>query len=98
MPMPYGVRVRHYAQKARPALLIAALRRTELTYSELATAIDMDTPIELRNLMRHVLECLSEECDARGEPWSLAAIVMNKRTGKTGSGWKDGAAGISRDR
>ena len=51
-------------------------------------ALDMEGVI-LRNQLRHVLDDVSEVCDAAGEP-SLAALVVNKQTGEPGSGWTDG--------
>jgi hypothetical protein len=71
--------------RARAALIIAALRRSIVTYKELGFAIGL-RDIELRNKMRHVLEQLADEChDAREPP--LTALVVNARTGAPGAGW-----------
>ncbi|MCG5446135.1 hypothetical protein NIE79_004700 [Micromonospora sp. NIE79] len=74
---------------ARAALIIAAMRRSLLTYGELGHAIGM-AGIDLRNQMRHVLAQVAEECIAAGEP-SLPALVVNATTGQPGAGWVDGA-------
>ena len=73
---------------ARAALIVAAMRRSLLTYGELGLAIGLDG-VELRNEMPHVLDELSTECIANGEP-SLAALVVNKSTGEPGAGWQNG--------
>ncbi len=75
--------------RARAALIVAALRKSLLTYTELGAAIGM-FGIDLRNQARHILDQLSEENQAKEEP-SLAALVVSGRTGKPGSGWTDGA-------
>ncbi|MGN7132059.1 hypothetical protein ACTHQY_02175 [Rhodococcoides corynebacterioides] len=75
--------------RARAALIVAALRRTLLTYGELGAAIDVQG-IALRNQARHILDHLSTQNEERGEP-SLAALVVNSQTGKPGAGWTDGA-------
>ncbi|WP_125805511.1 hypothetical protein [Actinoplanes sp. ATCC 53533] len=77
-----------WAAQARAALIIAATRRTLLTYGELGMALGMEGVI-LRNQLRHVLDDVSEGCHAAGEA-SLAALVVNKETGEPGSGWTDG--------
>jgi hypothetical protein len=76
-------------ERARAALIMAATRRSIVTYGELGKAIGMDG-VALRNEMRRVLDQLSEDCAARGEP-SLAALVVNARTGAPGPGWEDGS-------
>jgi hypothetical protein len=70
---------------ARAALIVAAMRRSLLTYAELGAAIGM-RGVNLRNQMRHVLDALSVDCHSLGEP-SLAALVVNQRNGEPGSGW-----------
>lgn len=72
----------------RTALIVAAMRRSILTYGELGSALGMDGGA-LRNEMRHILDCLSDDCIARSEP-SLAALVVNQRSGAPGQGWQDG--------
>ena len=86
--MPSDKRTRWVSQ-ARAALIIAATRRTLVTYGELGVALGMD-PIDLRNQLRHVLDDVSDECEARGEKGSLAALVVNQETGEPGAGWSDG--------
>ena len=78
-----------WVRMARAALIIAAMRRSLLTYGELGQAIGM-AGVDLRNQMRHVLARVAEECTAAGEP-SLPALVVNATTGQPGSGWIDGA-------
>lgn len=75
-------------QRARAALIVAAMRRSILTYSELGKALGFGG-IQLRNEMRHILDDLSADCIARGER-SLAALVVNQATGAPGQGWKEG--------
>lgn len=87
MDMPRKDRTEIVAQ-ARSALIVAAMRRTFLTYKELGLAIGLDG-IALRNEMRHVLDDLSVLCNDRGEP-SLAALVVGQRSGAPGRGWIDG--------
>lgn len=74
--------------RARAALVVAALRRTLLTYEELGRAVGIDG-VGLRNQLPRVLDDLSVDCEDRGEP-SLAALVVSKANGKPGSGWVDG--------
>lgn len=76
----------HDVEKARAALVIAATRKSILTYGELGAAIGM-TGVNLRNQMRHVLDRLSEDCDEYHEP-SLAALVVKAESGEPGSGWE----------
>lgn len=76
-------------RQARSALIVSAMRRSILTYGELGRALGMDG-VALRNEMRHVLDDLSEDCSSRGEP-SLAALVVNQRSGAPGQGWEDGS-------
>lgn len=67
-------------------MVVAAMRRSLLTYEELGIAIGI-TGINLRNQMRHVLDHLSRDCIANGEP-SLAVLVVNQSTGEPGSGFR----------
>lgn len=71
--------------QARAALIMAALRRSIVTYKELGHAIGLKD-IELRNEMRLVLEQLAVECDKNGEP-PMTALVVNAQTGAPGAGW-----------
>lgn len=75
-------------QRARAALIVAAMRHSIMTYKELGKALDMEG-IALRNEMRHILDDLSTDCIDRGER-SLAALVVNQETGAPGKGWRDG--------
>lgn len=84
--MPRGDRTESVL-RARAALIIAARRRSLVTYRELGLAIDM-TGVDLRNQLRHVLDDLSDHCSERSEP-SLAALVVNSQTGAPGRGWTD---------
>lgn len=73
---------------ARPALIVAAQRRTLLTYKELGAAIGV-TGVGLSHHLRCVLDRLSVECAGEGMP-SLAALVVNSQTGAPGAGWSGG--------
>jgi hypothetical protein len=86
--MPSGKRAQWVAQ-ARAALIIAATRRTLLTYGELGMALGVEG-VDLRNQLRHVLDDVSEDCRVRGEDCSLAALVVNKESGEPGAGWING--------
>jgi hypothetical protein len=81
---------REQVQQARSALIMAAMRRSIVTYGELGKAIGLNG-VALRNTMRHVLDELSIQCAETGEP-SLTALVVNAQTGAPGAGWQDGAA------
>ncbi len=74
--------------QARAALIMAAMRRSVVTYAELGACLGLDG-VALRNEMRFVLDELSLDCHARKEP-VLAALVVNQRTGEPGRGWEDG--------
>jgi hypothetical protein len=74
---------------ARAALIVAAMRRSLVTYGELGRAIGM-SGVDLRNNMNRVLDDLSQACDDAGEP-SLAALVVNQETGVPGAGWTNGS-------
>jgi len=77
-----------WAAQARAALIVAAMRRSILTYGELGKALGLEGVV-LRNQLRRVLDDVSDVCIADGEP-SLAALVVNQDTGEPGVGWKDG--------
>lgn len=74
--------------RARAALVVAALRKSLLTYGELGAAIGV-RGVDLRNQARYILDHLSEQNHRDNEP-SLAALVVNSKTGRPGSGWTDG--------
>ncbi len=76
------------AEKARSALIVAAMRRTLMTYEELGRAIGVPKT-SLLATMGPILDVVSEACHDLGEP-SLAALVVNKRTGRPGKGWTNG--------
>lgn len=86
-PMPKKDRS-EVVQQARAALIVAAMRRSIVTYKELGKALGIDG-IALRNEMRHILDDLSADCNARNEH-SLAALVVNQSTGAPGQGWQNG--------
>lgn len=71
--------------QARAALIMAALRRSIVTYKELGFAIGLKD-IELRNVMPRVLEQLAEHCHNAEEP-PMTALVVNSQSGAPGSGW-----------
>ena len=79
--------------RARSALIVAATRRSLLTYGELGQALDMGelgtrNPA-LSHQLNKILDELSEDCKKRDEP-VLAALVVNMRTGLPGPGWVSG--------
>ncbi|KAA1418146.1 hypothetical protein FE697_020110 [Mumia zhuanghuii] len=77
------------AERARAALITAAMRRSTLTYGELARAIDFDPDVPVGHHMNRILDLVSQECIDRSEP-SLAPLVVNERTGEPGKGYRDG--------
>ena len=78
------------AERARPALITAAMRRTPLTYGELGRALDLDANLPLPHHINRVLNTVSQRCIAAGEP-SLTVIVVNQQTGEPGPGFQAGA-------
>ncbi|MEU6021851.1 hypothetical protein [Micromonospora sp. NPDC047134] len=76
------------ALQARAALILAARRRSLVTYKELGLAIGM-SGVALSTHMGPVLDKLSDLCIDAGEP-SLAALVVNSTTGAPGKGYDDG--------
>ncbi|MCM0674137.1 hypothetical protein NCC78_05405 [Micromonospora phytophila] len=74
--------------QARGALIMAARRRSLVTYKELGIAIGM-VGVPLGHQMPPVLDELSDLCITAGEP-SLAALVVNEKTGAPGKGYDDG--------
>ncbi|MEH1013021.1 hypothetical protein V6U90_07910 [Micromonospora sp. CPCC 206060] len=79
--------------RMRSALIVAAKRRSTLTYGELAAAIDQ--LYTKRNLSRP-LDLLAHDCIQRGEP-SLASLVVTKAGGEVSTGFV-GKAGPERER
>ena len=78
------------AAKARPALITTSLRRSTMTYGELARAIDLDPGLPLPHHINRVLNLVSQDCIDRKEP-SLAVLVVNERSGEPGTGFRPGA-------
>jgi hypothetical protein len=76
------------ALQARAALILAARRRSLVTYKELGLAIGM-TGVSLSSHMGRVLDELSDICIEAGEP-SLAALVVRSDSGAPGKGFDDG--------
>lgn len=77
------------ATKARPALITASMRRSTMTYGELARAIDLDPNVPLSHHIRRVLDLVSRDCIGRKEP-SLAVLVVNEKSGEPGPGFRAG--------
>lgn len=78
-----------FADRARAALIMAAIRQTTVTYGELARAIDWDTSIPVSHHMKGVLDRVSDRCFQVGEP-SLAVLVVRADAGEPGSGFVQG--------
>ena len=68
------------AARARPALIIAAMRRTKL---------GLDDAMPLSHHINRVLDIVSKRCIAAHEP-SLAVLVVSKESGEPGSGFSAG--------
>jgi hypothetical protein len=67
--------------RLRSALIVAAQRRSTLTYEQASAAIDgAYVPAGLGR----PLDLLSEDCARRGEP-ALSALVVQKQSGGVGS-------------
>lgn len=84
-----GMDYNDLAAKARPALITASMRRSTMTYGELARAIDLDPNVPLSHHIRRVLDLVSKDCIARKEP-SLAVLVVNEKSGEPGPGFRAG--------
>ena len=73
------------AAKARPALITASMRRSTMTYGELARAIDLDPNVPLSHHIRRVLDLVSQDCIDRKEillrSWSLTRSPANPAPG-----------------
>ncbi|MEV4343538.1 hypothetical protein AB0J83_03530 [Actinoplanes sp. NPDC049596] len=77
----------------RGVLIAAARRGQTITYGELAIAVDR----RYHNLQfGDPLDVLSQDCDIFGEP-SLAALVVNQRTGLPGDAFVGDAESIRQD-
>lgn len=77
------------ASQARAALIVAAMRRSLLTYGELGRAVGIDRKIPLPGHVSRILDKLSTVCIAAGEP-SLAVLVVGKSGGAPGRGFTKG--------
>lgn len=81
------------AVRLRSALIVAAQRRSTLTYDQASAAIDgLFVPAGLGR----PLDLLKEDCIRRGEP-SLSALVVQKHSGEVGSAFT-GNADAERER
>src|SRR5450830_1929412 len=78
------------ADRARSALITAAMRRTLLTYKELGQAIGLAGDLPLPHHINRVLDAVSKRCIDHDEP-SLADLVVSKDMGEPGSGFTKGA-------
>jgi hypothetical protein len=76
-------------QQARAALIMAAMRRSIVTYKELGKALGIEG-VALRNEMGHILNDLSDFCIKRKKEPSLAVLVVNQSTGAPGQGFREG--------
>ncbi len=65
------------------------MRRTTLTYRELAQAIGLDPEIPLPHHINRVLRLVANRCGDHEEP-SLAVLVVNQKTGHPGEGFVAG--------
>jgi len=72
--------------RLRPALIIAARRRTTLTYHEAGLAIDNEHFDGGMSQTGRALDLISADCEARDEP-SLAVLCVRADTGEVGHGF-----------
>jgi hypothetical protein len=93
-PVTVNERMYEAVARLRSATIVAALRRSTLTYMEAERAIDLLYPA--RGLGA-ALDLLSYDCIKRGEP-SLAALVVRKDSGEVGHGFIGGAAAAAAER
>ena len=80
--------------RLRSAGIVAAQRRTTLTYAEAAMAIDELYPARA---LGRALDLLSHDCIQRREP-SLAALVVRSDSGEVGEGWAASTANPAKER
>jgi hypothetical protein len=71
------------ALRLRSALIVAAQRRSTLTYQQASDAID---GIFAKQGLGRPLDLVSHDCQGRGEP-SLSSLVIGKGTGAAGSAY-----------
>ena len=71
------------ALRLRSALIVAAQRRSTLTYDQASNAID---GVFLTRALGKPLDLVSHDCMQRGEP-SLSALVISKRSGAVGGAY-----------
>lgn len=76
------------ADVARAALIIAAMRKTTVTYKELGLTVGIEG-VALSHHLPRVLDEVGAPCRKAGEP-SLDALVVTAATGAPGRGWTDG--------
>lgn len=93
-PVTVNERMYEAVARLRSATIVAALRRSTLTYTEAERAIDLLYPA--RGLGA-ALDLLSYDCIKRREP-SLAALVVRKDSGEVGEGFIGGAAAAAAER
>jgi hypothetical protein len=92
-PVAVDARLYEAVTRMRSALIVAAKRRSTLTYSELAAAIDK---IFIERGLTKALDLLAYDCQERKEP-SLAALVVAMADGEVSTGYV-GSAGPERER
>jgi hypothetical protein len=80
--------------RLRSAGIVAAQRRSTITYGDAEVAIDR---LYVAQGLGRALDLLSHDCNARREP-SLAALFVRKDTGEVGDGWAGGAADAAAER
>jgi hypothetical protein len=67
---------------------MAAMRRSIVTYTELARAIGMPSDAVLSHRLPPALRAVNSQCAANSEP-ALAALVVNATSGRPGAGWNN---------
>jgi hypothetical protein len=77
------------ADLARAALSVAAMRRTTLTYSELAKIVGIEG-VPVSHHMPRVLAEVSRVCKELDEP-ALDSLVVRAKEGDPGAGHMEGA-------
>jgi len=76
------------ADVARAALIVAAMRKTTLTYKELGLTVGIEG-VGLSHHLPRVLDEVAARCRRASEP-CLDALVVKAATGAPGRGWVDG--------
>jgi hypothetical protein len=97
-PQRSAVRVDPHMYEAvarlRSAAIVAAQRRSTITYGEAEAAIDR---LFAAYGLGRALDLLSHDCIVRREP-SLAALFVRRDTGEVGDGWTGDAANAAAER